>query len=88
MCPKCQSLSWEPRQASGRGTIYSWILSKHPAIPDDPGRIVVLIDLEEGIRFVSNLHIEDIDRITEGGSVEVFYKKIDGTIFPQFKPVV
>jgi uncharacterized protein len=86
MCPNCQSLKWAPKQASGRGTIYSWILSKHPGIPDDPGRIVVLIDLDEGIRFVSNLHIDDMDAITEGMPVEVFYKEIDGNIFPQFKP--
>jgi len=88
MCPNCQSLNWAPSEASGRGTIYSWIVSKHPgARPDDPGRLVALVDLEEGIRFATNLQIENRDDITEGMSVEVFYDEMDGNTFPFFRPV-
>lgn len=41
---------------SGRGTVYSWIVPVHPpafgfAVPP----IVALIDLEEGVRLVSNV---------------------------------
>ena len=59
MCPHCGSLEWEALAASGRGTVHSWIVSHHPTEPDDAARIVALIDLEEGVRLVSNL--TDVD---------------------------
>ncbi|HVM66326.1 MAG TPA: zinc ribbon domain-containing protein, partial [Acidimicrobiales bacterium] len=55
MCPRCQSLDWEAIEASGRGTIHSWVLSHHPTEPDAEPRVVVLVDLEEGVRMVGNL---------------------------------
>lgn len=54
MCPRCGSLEWEARQASGRGTVLSWIVSHHPTQPDDEPRVVVLVELEEGARVVGN----------------------------------
>ena len=33
----------------------SWISSLHPNRPDDEPRIVILVQLEEGTRLVSNL---------------------------------
>jgi hypothetical protein len=63
MCAKCQSLAWDAKPLSGRGTIYSWLVSKHPTKPDATPRTVILVDLDEGPRFVSN--------IVEGESVEV-----------------
>ena len=35
MCGRCGSLDWEPREASGRGRIVTWISSLHPNRPDD-----------------------------------------------------
>jgi uncharacterized OB-fold protein len=55
MCGRCGSLEWEARDASGRGHIVSWISSLHPNRPDDEPRIVILVELEEGTRLVSNL---------------------------------
>jgi uncharacterized protein len=54
MCPRCGSLEWDARQASGRGTVLSWIVSRHPTEPDDEPRVVVLVELEEGARVVGN----------------------------------
>ena len=44
-----------PPKSSGRGRIVSWISSLHPNRPDDEPRIVILVQLEEGTRLVSNL---------------------------------
>jgi uncharacterized OB-fold protein len=55
MCGRCGSLAWDTVDASGRGRIYSWILSRHPNRPDEPTRVVILVELEEGVRLVSNL---------------------------------
>ena len=75
--------------ASGRGTVHSWIVSRHPTDPDDAARIVALIDLEEGVRLVSNL--ADVDTggpagVTNGMAVEVVFRDVDGTRLPQFVP--
>jgi uncharacterized OB-fold protein len=63
MCGDCQSVAWEANELSGRGTVYSWLVSKHPSRPDAAPRTVVLVDLDEGLRLVSN--------IVEGESVEI-----------------
>jgi uncharacterized protein len=82
MCPACQSLAWEAVDASGRGTIYSWVVSQHPTEPDTEPRTVVLVDLEEGVRLVANL---------VGGTpvndapVEVGFASVDGVALPQFR---
>ena len=55
MCGDCHSLEWNAEPVSGRGTVYTWIVSHHPTEPDADPRIVVLVELEEGVRFVSNL---------------------------------
>ena len=48
MCPECGSTDWSDRELSGRGTVVSWIVSRHPSAPDAEPRIVVLVELDEG----------------------------------------
>ena len=55
MCSKCNSLAWKPTALSGEGRIFSWIVSKHPSHPDEAGRTVVLVAMDEGVRMVGNL---------------------------------
>jgi uncharacterized protein len=55
MCGACGSLVWDTQESSGHGHIVSWISSLHPNRPDDDPRIVILVQLEEGTRLVSNL---------------------------------
>jgi uncharacterized OB-fold protein len=86
MCPACHSLTWTTRESSGRGTIYSWIVSHHPTQSDALPRIVVLVDLEEGVRLVSNLQGVAPDDVHNGMDVEVFFHDFDGVVLPQFRP--
>ena len=55
MCPHCHSLAFEVMELSGRGTLYSYAILHHPKSPafDYPVR-AALVDLEEGIRVLSN----------------------------------
>jgi uncharacterized protein len=87
MCAVCLSTEREAYEASGRGTVYSWIASHHPSEPDGEPRIVVLVDLEEGVRFVANLQGIALGDVTVGLPVEVFFAEVDGTVLPQFRPV-
>jgi uncharacterized OB-fold protein len=86
MCPSCSSLEWETQEASGRAKIYSWIGSQHPTEPDAAPRIVVLLDLEEGVRFVSNLVEMDLADVRFGDEVELTFVDYEGQILPQFRP--
>lgn len=68
MCPRCRSLAWGTVAASGRGEVYSFVLTR-PGTPgsDDP-LIAVLVELEEGIRLVSNLRDVEAVRQVRGTS--------------------
>ena len=35
MCGNCGSLEWDTQEASGRGRVLTWILSRHPNAPDE-----------------------------------------------------
>ncbi len=85
MCGHCGSLRWDVLDASGRGRIVSWISSLHPNRPDDAPRIVILVQLEEGTRLVSNLvdppHAGPYDDL----AVMVEFRDVDGTPTPLFQ---
>ena len=85
MCPRCRSLAWEPAELSGRGRVYSWILSHHPSEPDAEPRVVVLVELDEGLRIVSNLRGPPADAAIDL-AVEVVFEETDGVTLPQFVP--
>ncbi len=88
MCPNCRSLDWDPIESSGRGTVYSYVMPHHPRFPFfDYPYIVVLVELEEGVRLVSNLYDIDPADVTAGMPVEVFYRTFDGDlVLHQFRP--
>lgn len=88
MCPTCNSLDWDTLESSGRGSLFSFVLPRHPPFPwFEPGYVVALVDLDEGIRLVSNLVDIDPDDATIGMAVEVFYEHFDdGVVLPQFRP--
>ena len=90
MCPNCGSLEWDTEESSGRGTVHSWILSHHPTQPDEAPRIVALIELDEGVRLVSNLQDIDSADVKNDMAVQVTFRELesyDGTVtLPQFVP--
>jgi hypothetical protein len=86
MCPQCGAVEWEVLELSGRGSLHSWIFSRHPSEPDDAARIVALVELDEGIRLVSNLCGIEVDAVKNGMRLEVVFAEIDGVALPQFRP--
>ena len=86
MCGSCHSTEWDTQASSGRGVVHAWILSRPPGDPTAVPRIVVLVDLDEGIRFVSNLRDVEIAEIANGMEVELFFDAVDGVALPQFRP--
>ena len=86
MCGTCHSLDWDTQESRGLGEIYSWIDSHHPSEPDAQPRIVILVELEEGVRIVSNLRETSHDQIRNGMAVELFFVEESGVKLPQFRP--
>jgi uncharacterized protein len=57
-CPHCLSQETEWKEASGRGTIYSFIIIHqlyHPGFRDDLPYNVAVVEFEEGPRIVTNV---------------------------------
>lgn len=89
MCPRCNALSWDTIESTGRGTVFSVVTPRHPVYPwfDDP-YFVAVIELEEGIRLVSNLVGVTAEQAAIGLEVEVCFERFDGdVVLPLFRPV-
>lgn len=88
MCPSCRSFDWDSAEASGRGTVYSFVMPRHPALPwFDDGFIVALVELEEGTRLVTNLVGVEPDAVSIGMPVVVRFEEFDGgLVLPMFTP--
>jgi len=88
MCPNCRSLDWETIESSGRGTVYSYVMPHEPKFPFfDYPYVVALVELEEGVRLVSNLTDIDPADVTPGMPVEVYYRTFDNDlVLHQFRP--
>jgi len=72
MCDRCGSLEWQPIEASGRGTIYSFVVNHYPQVPAfDYPLPIGLIELEEGTRLIADLVGSDPAAYTIGLPVEV-----------------
>ena len=88
MCPNCRSLDWETIEASGKGTVYSYVMPHQPRVPFfDYPYVVALIELEEGVRIVSNLTDIDPADITVGLAVQLYFQSYDNDlVLHQFRP--
>jgi uncharacterized protein len=89
ICPRCRTLGGEWAEVSGRGKIYSWIVPHypvHPAAVDKVPYNVVLVELEEGPRIVSNLLDVAPEQIEAGLAVVVDFEPLTETItLPKFR---
>lgn len=86
MCPDCQSIEWREKAALGRATLKSWLVSVRPDNQAEPSRIVVVVDLEEGVRFVSNLVNADLSELHEGMKLELCFEPSGDLVLPVFRP--
>jgi uncharacterized OB-fold protein len=89
-CPHCYSDSLEWVQSTGRGTIYTFstVLANPPStFIDELPYTIVLVDLEEGVRFLSGLTDVSHEEIRVGMRVElVLIKHANGKTMPLFRP--
>jgi uncharacterized OB-fold protein/acyl dehydratase len=88
MCPRCQSLDWDTVESSGKGVVYSFVVSHYPQVPAfDYPLAIGLIELEEGTRLVSNVIDIDPADVHVGMPVEVVFEAVDDDwTLPLFRP--
>lgn len=87
-CPQCQSFDWDTVEASGRGTLYSWVVAHHPRHPAfDYPLLVAVVELEEGTRLITNLTGVSADELEIGMELVVDWLDADpGLSLPLFTP--
>jgi uncharacterized OB-fold protein len=88
MCPSCHAMEHEYVELAGTGTVYSYAILHHPRHPSFSYPLVtVLVDLDEGIRMVSNLIDVDPADVRIGLEVEVTFEPRAGDMaVPVFRP--
>jgi uncharacterized OB-fold protein len=74
-CPRCLSATWVWERATGRARIVSWVVyhrAYHPAFADRLPYNVVLVELDEGPRMISNvLGVSGADGLAIDASLQV-----------------
>ncbi|MFE3579591.1 bifunctional MaoC family dehydratase N-terminal/OB-fold nucleic acid binding domain-containing protein [Streptomyces vinaceus] len=77
-CNACASLDWDTVEASGAGTVFSYVVMHHPPFPAfDPPYAVALVELAEGVRMVSNITGVPYDKVRIGMPVRLEFLKVD-----------
>ena len=90
-CPHCFAAKLGWCQASGSGTLYTFAIMHQVMNPGFAASVlynVSQIDLEEGVRMVSNVVGIDNDALRIGMKLDVFFESVgDGVCIPKFRPV-
>ncbi|WP_425442768.1 bifunctional MaoC family dehydratase N-terminal/OB-fold nucleic acid binding domain-containing protein [Streptomyces indicus] len=88
-CNSCGSQEWDTVEASGEGTVYSYVVMHHPPFPAfDPPYAVGLIELAEGVRIISNVVGVPHDEVRIGMPVRLEFLRADEELeVPVFRPV-
>lgn len=89
MCAQCGSANWEWRQSSGKGRIFSWIITHqamHPKFRDETPYAALVVEMDEGVRFVSRpLGIANEDLEIDMPVQVVFETIEEGFALPLFR---
>jgi uncharacterized protein len=87
-CGTCRSFEWDTVTASGRGTLYSFVVVHYPQVPSFEYPLTIgLVELDEGTRVVAN--VEGVDRrdVHIGMALEATFVDYDDELsLPVFRP--
>ncbi|MFI0977923.1 bifunctional MaoC family dehydratase N-terminal/OB-fold nucleic acid binding domain-containing protein [Streptomyces sp. NPDC021093] len=87
-CNACGCARWDTVEASGEGTVFSYVVMHHPAFPAfDPPYAVALVELAEGVRMISNVVGVAPDEVRIGMGVRAEFHRFDAELeLPVFRP--
>lgn len=89
-CPQCRSASTTWTHVSGKGTVYSFTIVHRPLtnwFKDKVPLVCAVIELEEGVRMVSNVRDSAPEDVFIGMPVHVQFEDVNDEItLPMFVP--
>ncbi len=90
-CPECWSSQLFWSEASGKATIFSYsvtLAGVEERFAEDLPFVLALVDLEEGVRMMTNVVGCKPEEVSIGMNVEVVFEKItDEITLPKWKPM-
>jgi hypothetical protein len=90
-CPRCGSIGKAEYQvAAGTGTVYSYVVHRHPPVPGKKLPIIVaLVELAEGVRMLGELTGIEPSDVRIGMPVRVSFDSIaEDLVLPSWRPDV
>jgi hypothetical protein len=89
MCAECGSMKWEWQRSSGRGRIFTWTVTAmplHPAFKDATPYAPVVVEMDEGVRLVSEVVDCKPDDLAIDMPVEVLFDAVTPAVtLPKFR---
>lgn len=88
MCAACGAMAFEWPECSGRGVVYSYVVTHqavHPALKDHVPMATAEIELEEGVRMTSNLLDVPPDEVAIGMPVIACFERVGEMMLPYFR---
>jgi uncharacterized OB-fold protein len=89
-CSACLSREADWTRVSGRGTVFSYAVMHqvyHPGFADEVPYAIVVVELEEGVRVLSNVIGCPVPEIRIGMPVEVVFDEVGTEVtLPKFRP--
>jgi len=77
-CQECDAYDRGYVVSSGRGTVFSYVVHRHPPVPGKELPILIaLIDVEEGVRMVGEVEGVSDDEISIGMELRVDFRDVD-----------
>jgi uncharacterized OB-fold protein len=78
-------------EASGKGSVFSWIVVRHPVprdiYADQVPYVVALVTLDEGCRMAANIVDRAPEDVKAGMALEIVYRPVtDAITLPAFRP--
>jgi uncharacterized OB-fold protein/acyl dehydratase len=88
MCPSCGADKQDWVLASGRGSVFSYVVHHHPPVPGKQLPFVVaLVELEEGVRMLGELIGVEPSAVHIGMPVRAALTRVDGELtLPLWRP--
>jgi uncharacterized OB-fold protein len=88
MCPACGATRPDYVVARGTGTVYSYVVHRHPPVPGKELPVLIaLVELDEGVRMVGELLGVGDDQVEIGMPVEVSLVVVDAELtLPAWRP--
>lgn len=90
LCPACLSDDTEWVRSSGRGAVYTFTVTyqnQAPGFRDELPYVLAYVELEEGVRLLTNIVRCPPDDVRIGMPVEVVFDDVTAEVtLPKFKP--